>query len=56
MVSGLTAFKKINSISVENITKIVRDHEVGLQLKQAEKFREPTRFYSYLVSIRKVPY
>lgn len=45
---GIDGLAEHDGITPESIGEIVGKYGLDLQLKQAEKFREPTRFYGYL--------
>lgn len=45
---GLDGLMEDENLTPTEIADLIRQHRLNLQLKEAEKFREPTRFYSYL--------
>lgn len=51
---GLDGLAGDDRITPETIADIVNQYGLDLQLKQAEKFREPTKFYNYLSAAMKI--
>jgi ATP-dependent helicase Lhr and Lhr-like helicase len=50
---GIDGLTELDGISPEGLADIVSNHGVDLKLKQAEKFRESSRYYSYLSTAMK---